>query len=75
MRVAGCTRLIQSEQLADKDRALAHYYRGSNYHDLGRYTEAIRDFTEAIRIDPNDSRSIGKRGFCLLYTSPSPRDS
>ena len=44
--------------------------RGLMAADAGEYAAAIRDFTTIAKQDPPDPLVL-----CLLYTSPSPRDS
>ena len=42
---------------------LAYYNRGAAYDDLGRYQEAIADYTTAIKINPDYAIAYIKRGF------------
>ena len=39
----------------DSKYTLAYLVRGSSYQELGRHKDAISDFDEGIRLDPNDS--------------------
>ena len=57
----------------------AWHNRGSALGNLGRHEEAIASYDKAIQIKPDDHEAWNNRGFalytfCLLYTSPSPRD-
>ena len=47
--------VLQSRQLA---------IRGNEAANVGQYTVAVRLFTEAIRLDPNDHRFFGNRSYC-----------
>lgn len=49
------TVVLQSRQLA---------IRGNEAANVGQYTVAVRLFTEAIRLDPNDHRFFGNRSYC-----------
>ncbi|XP_064095440.1 stress-induced-phosphoprotein 1-like isoform X2 [Macrobrachium nipponense] len=49
------TLVLQSRQLA---------IRGNEAANVGQYTVAVRLFTEAIRLDPNDHRFFGNRSYC-----------
>ena len=54
----------------DLDDWKAHRELGIFYYSIDRKKDAISEYKEAIRIKPNDALTY----FCLLYTSPSPRD-
>ena len=41
----------------------AHYELGSHYHSHERYAEAIREFEEAIRLDPNFGPAFNLLGY------------
>ena len=43
--------------------------------DSGSYREAKRPDTEAVRLTPLQQKLAGLEKACLLYTSPSPRDT
>ena len=62
----------------DPKSARAYNNRGGAYSAKGDRDRAIADHSEAIRLDPKYSLAYNSRGnaySCLLYTSPSPRDS
>lgn len=52
------SRAISSKQ----DTAPAYNNRGLAYHELKRYKEAIRDYTQAIRLDPKYAVAYNNRG-------------
>lgn len=39
-----------------------YYSEGKAHHEKGEYEEAIEDFTEAIRLDPNHAGAYCMRG-------------
>jgi tetratricopeptide (TPR) repeat protein len=52
--IAACTRAIHSGQLPLASLELAHYVRGYGYLHAGQHESAIRDFTMAITLKPED---------------------
>ena len=54
----GFTRCI-ALSCSNRDAAVNSLNRGVAYLDKGEYDQAIADFTEAIRLDPNDAGSPG----------------
>lgn len=55
-----------------KNRAITYYNRGSAYTNLGEYVLAIRDYTEAIKINPTDPSYYYNRG--LAYNNEREYD-
>src|SRR5262249_28651193 len=51
---------------ARRDRALAHYKRGTDLHEEKRLDQAIAAFSAAIDADPTFAASFQKRGQCRL---------
>lgn len=49
-------RILQSRQLA---------IRGNEAANVGQYAVAVRLFTDAIHLDPNDHRFFGNRSYCF----------
>jgi tetratricopeptide (TPR) repeat protein len=47
---------------AVSESASGYGERGTTYPDVGRVTEAIADFTEAIRIEPKNTYAFSERG-------------
>lgn len=51
-------------QLDHKVRSLVYNHRGMAYFSLGNLKRALRDFTSAIKYDPDNDRSYSNRGLC-----------
>ena len=49
------------------DQVRRSLYTADGNYNLGKYNDAKREYDNVLRIDPYNT--------CLLYTSPSPRDS
>ncbi len=62
-----CSTLISDPGLDREERAELFAARGRVYHRLGRAPEAIRDYSQAITLDPQDSYSLNGRGNLLLW--------
>jgi tetratricopeptide (TPR) repeat protein len=57
-----CSRALRSEQLSDYDRAVGHLDRGAAYDNKGQLDRAIRDYDEAIRLQPDLAYAYNNRG-------------
>jgi lipoprotein NlpI/transglutaminase-like putative cysteine protease len=57
------TDTINSGKLSGKDLAEAYCQRSEAYTDLGKFDEAMRDSTQALKLAPNGSRSF----ICRAY--------
>ncbi len=62
LRIGGCTWLLQSGRLAEGGHATAYESRGIAYFDKGQYDRAIRDFDQAIALNPDDADYYYYRG-------------
>ena len=58
--------LLLSGCASTLDRAAYHYSRGNDQYDKGQYDQAISDYTEAIKINPNLAGAYNNRG--LTYS-------
>jgi tetratricopeptide (TPR) repeat protein len=67
--IAACTRLFENRGLGRNNRAIALGNRGAAYKVMGRYDEAIADFTEAIELDPDNPQYYCQRGDARLRTN------
>src|SRR5262249_47557919 len=57
-----CTDLLTLPNLTAQDRVIAYAFRGLAYIKTGDYDRAIRDYDEAIRLDPKFVRAYEERG-------------
>jgi tetratricopeptide (TPR) repeat protein len=62
LTITSCTVIIQSGQLSGKTLALVFQSRGGAYSLKKDFDRAISDFTEAIRLNPNDAGAFRSRG-------------
>lgn len=67
--IAACTQLYENRGLGRNNRAIALGNRGAAYKVMGRYDEAIADFTQAIELDPGNSQYYCQRGDARLRTN------
>ena len=65
--IAGCTRVIQSGREDQRDLASAYFNRGLVYGHKSDFDRAIRDFDQAIKINPNYVEALYSRG--LTYSN------
>jgi tetratricopeptide (TPR) repeat protein len=61
-RIAACTRAITSGQLSPEALARTFYNRGIEWSDQRDHDRAISDYTEALRLNPQDASSFYNRG-------------
>jgi tetratricopeptide (TPR) repeat protein len=59
--IPACTRLIESNNLAQNDRAIAYAIRGTAHLRQRDFDEAIADESKAIDIDPNNAVAYSNR--------------
>ena len=60
--IDACTRLLQGQRLATRDRAVAYTNRGLAFAARKDFDRAIADQSEAIRIDPGYENAWNNRG-------------
>ena len=61
-QVAGCTAVINAGTATTAVLADALYYRGNAYKGQKQYTRAIADYSQAIRLKPDDAGAFYNRG-------------
>ena len=62
IRIAACTRNIQSGRFTGRNLAVAFTNRGLAYKRKGQWDRAIADFSEAIRLKPDFATAFNNRG-------------
>ncbi len=67
LSISGCTAAIRSGQWQGKDLAWAYYNRGLAYLHLGDHARAIKDYDQALRLDPGFAIAYNNRG--LAYNN------
>ena len=61
-QIDACTKLIDTLRPQGRELAQALYQRGAGYAAKGEYTEAVRDYTQALKFAPNSSDALYNRG-------------
>jgi tetratricopeptide (TPR) repeat protein len=61
-RIAGCTQIINDFGESQHNQRLAYENRGLAWHFKGNNDQAIADYTEAIRLNPNAVIAYNNRG-------------
>ena len=62
LQIKSCSELIQSGTEAKENVAVAYFNRALAYENKEDYARAIADYSEALRLDPNDADSLFYRG-------------
>ena len=62
LSIGACTWLLNFGQLTEKAIPIAFLGRGSAYRRKGQYDRAIKDYTEAIRLRPDNAFAFRLRG-------------
>lgn len=62
VQIGACTKLLQSGQLNDDSLADAYVDRGITFQRENNHDRAIADFTDALRLRPNDAKALAMRG-------------
>jgi tetratricopeptide (TPR) repeat protein len=60
-----CTSVIEDPNTGDLDRSMALVLRGRSLSLAGKYPEAMKDFDEALKLDPNSSMGLNNRAWAL----------
>jgi tetratricopeptide (TPR) repeat protein len=51
------------ENLFDRSAAETHFQKGLQYYFQGQYTDAIQEFDESLKVNPDDARSYYFLGY------------
>lgn len=70
--IAACSRAIASNKFTDNDLAALYARRGNAQMEKGSFDQAITDFDEAIRLNPNDAHTFDHRG--IAYYEKGDKD-
>ena len=73
IRIAACTRNIQSGRFTGRNLAVAFTNRGLAYNKKGQWDRAIADYSEAIRLKSDDARIFNNRGNAYYYNGQMDR--
>ena len=65
--IAACAQLIGSGTLSGADLANAYYDRGIGYQHKGQDDLAIADYSQALRLDPNNALAYYGRGLSYRH--------
>ena len=61
-QIDACTKLIDTLRPQGRELAQALYQRGAGHAAMGEYTEAVRDYTQALKFAPDSSDALYNRG-------------
>ena len=67
IRIAACTRNIQSGRFAGPNLATAFMNRGLAYKKKSQWDRAIADYSEAIRLTPDNAQVFNNRGNAYFF--------
>ena len=73
LAIRHCTRAIESGKLAQRDLALAYYYRGMEKSSRNDHDGAIADYDAALKADPKYIEVRYGRGVALAHKGESAR--
>jgi tetratricopeptide (TPR) repeat protein len=62
-QIIGCTALIKSAVNTPRVLAIAYNNRGNAFSGVGQYEQAIKDYDESIRVDPNYANPFNNRAW------------
>ncbi len=70
--IDACTRLLRAGKLAPRMRAILRTNRGIAYDLLKKYPLALRDYDEAVRLDPTYHRAYYNRALVYVKIGNRP---
>jgi tetratricopeptide (TPR) repeat protein len=70
--ITSCTRVIDDLRVGPEARAEAYRHRGETNDSIGQKERAVADYTEVIRLEPDDMRAYFARG--EIYQSRGDHD-
>jgi tetratricopeptide (TPR) repeat protein len=66
-RIPYLTCLINDATLDKANLVVAYKERGGQYHDVGRYADALADYSRAIELNPESAQTIASHGDMLRH--------
>jgi lipoprotein NlpI len=66
MRIVACTHAIEGHQAKDDQLAAVYYNRAIGYTLINKNDSAIKDFTQALKLQPNLSAAYVNRGLAQM---------
>ncbi len=63
--IAACTAVIQSGRVTGRNLSIAYQARANIYDDNARYPQAMADYDQAVRLDPQSAMAHYNRGLSL----------
>jgi len=63
--IAGCTEMIEAGGYDDKTLAVVYYRRGHALTQRGRWAEALKDYSQALLLDPRYLAALNNRAYTL----------
>ena len=73
IRIVACTRNIQSGRFTGPNLAVAFSNRGLAYKRKNQWDRAIADYSEAIRLKPDDAKVFNNRGNAYYFNGQLDR--
>ena len=73
IRLAYCTKLIESGKSVEEAKAWAAIARGDAYLDDEEYEQAIASYNDAIRLKPGDDEAWNDRGIAYQYSGEADK--
>ena len=67
IRIVACTRNIQSGRFTGSNLAVAFMNRGLAYKKKSQWDRAIADYSEAIRLNPDNAQVFNNRGNAYFF--------
>src|SRR5262249_38751328 len=62
IQIGGCTALIDAGKETPQTLVIAYNNRGNAYTAKGEYDNAIQDYDQSIKLNPNYARAFNNRG-------------
>ena len=67
VRVLACTKIIEGPGFGPNEKTLAYESRGKAHRDAGAIRSALADFSEAVRLRPDNGSAFAGRGWTKFF--------